>query len=615
MSTMLQAALTYCRPNGCRPPLRIFPCYPRTKVPMIEDWQNLATSDEETIKEWWRREPDANIGMLCDGFYVVDVDEHDEAVSGHDSLHDLEKQNGPLPDTWINMTPTGGEHHIMSCSDPRLRNGANIWPGLDGRTTGGLIILPPSIHPTGGRYEWEAGHMPHETPLAPLPDLWRDFILSKQSERSEKKEVPETIQEGERNDTLFRTGCSLREKGLTEAEIYASLSEMNKGRCDPPLREDELRAIAASAARYERGSPKGTIRDSRPASSSQFLSCFKTLDTIEEEEPRWFSIDRLAEGQINTLASDGGIGKTSIAVDIAANRSAGRPCIFDPPGFQCGPQLIAFLSTEDSVKKKLKRKLREAGGNMSNIIVPDFSEDKDGLLRDFKFGSEQMTQFVRHYKPALCIFDPLQGFIPPLVNMGSRNAMRDCMAPLVSLGEETGTTFLILMHTNKRKAAWGRDRIADSADLWDISRSVFMAGYTEEQGIRYLSQEKSNYGPLQETILFTIDGAGAVRTTGTSWKRDREYQQEAIENTSGPKREDCKGWILRKLDDLGGSMPVKELDSQARTEGYSPSIIRRAKDDLKRDAEIEYFQTGSVRERVWHVRRIALPEGWSPSDT
>ena len=343
---------------------------------------------------------------------------------------------------------------------------------------------------------------------------------------------------------------------------------------------------------------------------SPFLACFKTLDCIEEEEPKWYIEGFIPEGQITTMASDGGVGKSTMSTNIAANRSAGRACFLDPPGFSCNPQLVAFLSTEDSVKKKLKRKLREAGANMSNIIVPDFAEDTSGLLREFKFGTPIMAEFVRHYRPALCIFDPLQGFLPPLLNMGSRNAMRDCMAPLISLGEETGTTFLIICHTNKRKGAFGRDRIADSADLWDISRSVLMMGYTEEQGVRYLSHEKSNYGLLQDTRLFMIDGEGQLTDSGTSWKRDREYQQDAAFNSSAPRREDCKEWIVNQLEINGGEMPTKDLDRLAKADGFTNSTIRRAKDALKKEAEIEYCQTGTGKDKIWYIRLVTLPDGW-----
>ena len=341
-----------------------------------------------------------------------------------------------------------------------------------------------------------------------------------------------------------------------------------------------------------------------------FLSCFKTLDNIEEEEPRWYVEGLIPEGQIASMASDGGVGKSTLATNIAANRSAGRPCFLDSPEFECNPQLVAFLSTEDSVRKKMKRKLREAGAVMENIIVPDFKADTSGLLRSFKFGSDEMAEFVRYYRPALCIFDPLQGFVPPEMNMGARNAMRDCMAPLVSLGEDVGTTFLVVCHTNKRKGAYGRDRMADSADLWDISRSVLMMGFTDEQGVRYLSHEKSNYGELQETRLFSIDNNGRMIPEGTTWKRDREYQQEAASNTSASCRGNCKDWILNRLDSSGGSMLIKDLESEASAAGFSTATIRRAKEELKKNTEIEYFQTGTMKEKTWYVRRVSLPEGW-----
>lgn len=344
--------------------------------------------------------------------------------------------------------------------------------------------------------------------------------------------------------------------------------------------------------------------------SASFLSCFKTLDSMDEEEPRWLIQDLIPEGQITTIASDGGVGKTTLSVNIAASRSAGNACFLDPPGFTCEPQLVAFLSTEDSVKKKLRRKLREAGADMARIIVPDFADDAAGLLRGFKFGTPEMAQFVRYYKPALCIFDPLQGFIPPAVNMGARNAMRDCLAPLVSLGEEVGTSFIILCHSNKRKGAFGRDRIADSADIWDISRSVLMLGFTEDQGVRYLSHEKSNYGELQETRLFTIDSGGQIVSEGTTWKRDREFQQEAAVNVSAPKRQDCKDYILTELEAAGGTMPVKNLEALVQQAGYSVSTLRRAKDDLKKDAEIRYKQAGIGEDKVWYIERLSLPDEW-----
>ena len=343
------------------------------------------------------------------------------------------------------------------------------------------------------------------------------------------------------------------------------------------------------------------------AEQSNFFNCFKTLDEFEEEAATWLVPGWVPEGQITLLASDGGVGKTSLWVNIVAALSAGKRCILDAPDVVREPQRVAFLTTEDSVRKKLKRKLRLAGADMSRIISPDFAADENNVLRNLKFGTDELARFVRHFLPTLCVFDPVQGFVPPEINMGSRNAMRDCMAPLITLGEETGCTFLVVCHTNKRKGAYGRDRIADSADLWDVSRSVLMAGYAEDEGIRYLSNEKNNYAELQKTALFSIDADGQVRPEGTSWKRDREYTQENAASTSVSCREDCKAWVLSELDDAGGAMPTKELETRAKQAGYSYATLRRAKDELKASREIRFFQTGGSKDKVWHVQKVDAP--------
>ena len=342
-----------------------------------------------------------------------------------------------------------------------------------------------------------------------------------------------------------------------------------------------------------------------PAEEDAFLSCFKTLSDFDEEEATWLVPGWIPDGQITLMAADGGIGKTTLWCNLIAAISSGRRCILDPPEHTRPAQKVAFLTTEDSVRKKLRKKLRLAGANMENIITPDFLADKAGALRGLKFGTHEMERFIRYFHPALCVFDPVQGFIPPDINMGSRNAMRDCMAPLISLGEETGTTFLVVCHTNKRKGASGRDRIADSADLWDVSRSVLMAGYTEDQGIRYLSNEKNNYAELQQTLLFTINQDGQAQAEGTSWKRDREYTQEAIVNTSAPKREDCKGFIVDRLTAAGGTMETDDLDNAAKAAGYSFSTIKRAKKDLKAEGKTRSDQAGWGAEKKWYIKLVS----------
>jgi RecA-family ATPase len=334
------------------------------------------------------------------------------------------------------------------------------------------------------------------------------------------------------------------------------------------------------------------------------LSLFKPLEEFTEEEAEWLVPGWIPAGQISLMAADGGVGKTTLWCHIIAALSNGTTCVLDPPGHTRPPMRITFMTTEDSVRKKLRKKLRLAGANMANIITPDFVADKSGLLRNVKFGSPEMRKVLYHLRPVFCVFDPVQGFLPPKVNMGSRNEMRDCMAPMISIGEEINTTSMVICHTNKRKGASGRDRIADSADLWDIARSVMMAGFTEEQGVRYLTNEKNNYAPLQETILFSIDDDGQIHKEGSTWKRDREFVQDTDSAKSATKREDCKAYIVQALNEAGGAMPTNDLDAKAKQAGYSFTSVKRAKQDLKKENSVRYFQTGTNKDRVWHIQLL-----------
>ncbi len=345
-----------------------------------------------------------------------------------------------------------------------------------------------------------------------------------------------------------------------------------------------------------------------PPEKSPFLSSFHTLSDFTEEEPSWLVEGWIPEGQITLLAADGGTGKTTLWCNLVAALSSGRPCLLDSPDVKREPLKVAFFSTEDSVKKKLKRQLRQAGANEGNILTTDFSSGGGDALRELKLGSDRLREVIASFRPALCVFDPIQGFLPSRVNMGSRNEMRDCMAPLIALGEEFGTAFFIVCHTNKRMGASDRSRLADSADLWDVARSVLMMGYTGEPGQRYLSHEKNNYADRQETLLLSFGKGGQLVKEGTTWKRDREFMQEAVTQRSAPQREECKAFLLEKLGERGNSMASKELENLAKAAGYSRATIRRAKDELKDSSAIVYKNTGNGNNKVWTVQRTEFSE-------
>lgn len=79
--------------------------------------------------------------------------------------------------------------------------------------------------------------------------------------------------------------------------------------------------------------------------------------------------------------------------------------------------------------------------------------------------------------------------------------MRACLNPLIGLGRKYGLTFIIVSIPTSKVGLWGRKRnIADSADIWDIARSVLIAGETNDG--RYISQEKAITVHRPRPVLF-----------------------------------------------------------------------------------------------------------------
>lgn len=121
-----------------------------------------ATTDPRQIRKWWKRWPRANIGVRTgkvSGFIALDVDKRN---GGFESLRELEKEHGPLPDGPQVKTGGGGLHKLFKCPSKLLKSRTGIMPGMDIKAEGGYIVIPPSLHASGKRYSWVKGKSPRK---------------------------------------------------------------------------------------------------------------------------------------------------------------------------------------------------------------------------------------------------------------------------------------------------------------------------------------------------------------------------------------------------------------------------------------------------------------------
>lgn len=325
-----------------------------------------------------------------------------------------------------------------------------------------------------------------------------------------------------------------------------------------------------------------------------------------ERDPEWLVPQYIPKYAMTCLAGDGGGGKSTTTCSIVAWVTARKPCalislldyrmmqannIFPPPG-----KVFMFCS-EDSFTYTVARRLRKAGADLSKVLTIDITDPRFSAL---KFNSDFLKNLLAEHKPELVIFDPLQSFIPPEVNMGSRNAMRDLFDDVSALAKTFRTTFLILCHTNKRPGASGRDRIADSADLWDAARSVMILGRTQDEGIRYISHEKSSYGKEGDTILFRIADE-KIEVVSYCDKKDADFQYDKQRNTRAtPSADAAKEFILESLKD-GKEMLVSELEELGKVSGLTKSSMDRVKTQMRKDGDLIFKVEGSNQNKKWFV--------------
>lgn len=308
---------------------------------------------------------------------------------------------------------------------------------------------------------------------------------------------------------------------------------------------------------------------------------------------------------ITLLVGDGGIGKSLIECHIAAALSCGKTTVLDVDRLPfeedpCHRRTTLLLMAEDDASRVIAGRLQKCEADLTRIATPE----PDYMMR-CKLKSQEMEDIIASFKPDLVIIDPLQSFLPRGVQMSQRNEMRDCLEPLNTLAEKYGTTFLITVHTNKRMGASGRNRMADSSDIWDIARSVLIVGKTGENGINYISHEKSNYGELQETVLYRVKD-GKIESSGTTQKKDFDFVSDREPRIyKAPKREEAADFIVDQLRTHDKKMQVKDLDAAAKAAGFTASTLSRAKTQLYKSKAIVESSAGNRKEKQHFIELMS----------
>ena len=247
---MLRNALAFAKKG-----LRIFPCLERDKRPATPHGVNDATTDPDTIHRWWQQNPHFNIGIATgtpSNIFVLDVD----GIDAESELRKLEAQHGTLPAT-VEVITGRGRHVWFGMPAAPIRNSAGkVGTGLDVRATGGYVLAPPSIHPSGRRYAWSVDCA---NAIADAPRWLLERITESTgagtgistTPPSEWRDLVKGLSEGTRDCSLTKLTGHLLRRQVDPFVTLELIRVFNATRCTPPLPDKDIERIVNSVAGLE----------------------------------------------------------------------------------------------------------------------------------------------------------------------------------------------------------------------------------------------------------------------------------------------------------------------------------------------------------------------------
>jgi hypothetical protein len=446
----------------------ILPVDPKTKRPLGGNGIEHATTDVTVIRRWWKRWPNAGIGvhLAAAGLCAIDIDPR----AG------TKKTPADFPPTLTARTGGGGWHLIYRAPQGTTLPG-KLEAGIDIKHKG-YVIVEPSIHPSGQQYGWLSNFDPVNAALVGGPDITPFPAKLLPDEKAKRDAAPEldsaialaaatdqTIADlrsafasipSDDRDTWVRFGHAVKHLGDHGLELWIEWSKRSsKFDAEDAARvweslsgeRTDYRAVFAEAQRHgwinpRRAAPSAAQAQVNPRTAAQLLAT--TFQPIE------WTVTRILPEGVYLLVAAPKIGKSWLALQIGVAVAGGHRVLGQAA--KQGDTLI--LALEDS-PRRLQSRL--------NKLEAAFVLDKDGLERfcyetkwprvDEDGGAKLDAWLTTHPRARLVVIDVFERFRAPRspkANLYSEDYA--AMQVVKALADKHRVTVLIVHHTRKGEA-------------------------------------------------------------------------------------------------------------------------------------------------------------------
>jgi hypothetical protein len=220
-----------------------------------------------------------------------------------------------------------------------------------------------------------------------------------------------------------------------------------------------------------------------------------TLADVQPARISWIWPLRLAIGKLHLLWGDPGVGKSTIALDIAARISRGAAW---PDGSPASLGAVVILTAEDGLADTVRPRLDAHGGDVTRVHVLRAVREANGVERPVSLTHDlgPLEQAITLTGAVLVVVDPLSAYL------GGTDSYRDAevrtiLAPLAAVAERTGAAICGVMHVTKDQQRQALYRGQGSIAFAGAARLVLAVGVDPDDTSRerrFLMPLKSNVG-------------------------------------------------------------------------------------------------------------------------
>ncbi len=288
---------------------------------------------------------------------------------------------------------------------------------------------------------------------------------------------------------------------------------------------------------------------------------------ITERSVNWLWYPYIPLGKITIMQGNSGIGKTMLALNIAAALSNGKPLPGDTQPRE--PICIIYNTAEDGLGDTIKPRLRAAGADLTRI------NNINEHVNPITMTDERLERSVCELGAKLLILDPIQAYLGAKIDMNKANEVRPIFARLGHVAEENECSIVLIGHQGKNQMYSELQSLLGSTDQVAAARSVLtVTKHPNNKTLSLINHTKSSLSAKGKSLTFSIDENGKI--VWGDFVDNLNNGDDSEEKTT--KRDLAKDFLREFL--ANGAVSSNDIFSAGKENGISKKTLERAKEEL-----------------------------------